>query len=1310
MMRPLMTIAAISAWALSTTPGHADWPTYLGDNARAGATSESLSMPLALTWVVYSPAPPRPAWEGPRSEPIEGQRMQHRITFDDALHVVAVGNRVYFGSSVDHAVHCADAATGEPCWTFFTEGPVRLAPTVVDGKVYVGSDDGHVYCLTATAGSLLWKYRAGPADERLLARGEMISRWPVRTGVLVDDGVAYFGAGIFPHESVYLCAADADDGTAVWRNDSISQSNAGRDDLSPQGYLLATKDRLFVPSGRTQPAVFDKNTGKLIYKPAHSRWSTAGVVGGAKALLVDDQIYVSGQKYFLAMNQQNGAYGKAWFYGRQMATQGEKAFIATGSAVVAVDRAAHARASIALHKLVLQRTDLRRKVPDPEEYKKQAAVLEAQIAEHAATGVLWKTPCSHQSSLIVTGGAVLVGGEDRVVAFDVGSGKQLWTADVEGTARGLAVAGGRLFVSTDQGKIYAFASSGDAAPAPAAATHHKAVKESQPYPVDDKTPLYERAAKSIIEQTGVTRGFCLVVGSEKGRLAYELAKRTELKIYGVESDAEKAAASRVSLSKAGLYGHRVTIFHGTIEDAPLPDFFANLVVSDATLSTGSLPVDVKPIGRLVKPCGGIVYLPWTAAAGSDVPPDVRENALAAFSRMLPGEKPEIGFRGGWLLLKRGSLDGAGNWTHQYAEPGNTACSDDLRVKGGMRVLWYGDPGPNQIINRHEAAAAPLCLDGRMFIQGIDSVRAYDAYNGLFLWEYKDPGAIRKGIFANYESGNLAAGDGSLFVAAGATCMQLDPATGKVVRVHVIPDVDDDLPRAWGYVAYDDGLLIGTNTIRKELAPQRRGRGRVAENSTDTIFAVDVESGKHLWAYRGKTIQHPTISVGDGRVFFIDSTLTPEAREALLRKDKTRLKQLTGEAARQAEAEMKRRDVRLAVALDAHTGAKLWARPVDVTDCSKIGIGGGLLTAMYKDGRLVLCGANANGHYWKQFLSGEFSQRRLVVLDTRSGKKLWALDANYRHRPIIVGKRIIAEPWAFDLDTGKQLTREHPLTGEQTVWQFSRPGHHCGGLSAAPNTLLFRSGFTAYYDLLEDSGTCHFSGHRSGCWINAIAAGGLVIIPEASAGCVCPFSITSTVVLQPQQARQGWGIYSAAGAKTPVKHLAVNLGGAGDRRDGSGRLWLACPRPRNAGRLEFMLDVTPKVAADGGYYRTDPRWIEIEGTDAPWLFATGIRGMERCSLPLLSEGQKPASYTAVLYFVAAAGTAGASSTVDIRLQGTTVASGLDVLKEAGGTGRPLVRRFKGIDVERDLVVEVLPAGSEQAAASQPVLAGIEVIRE
>ena len=69
---------------------------------------------------------------------------------------------------------------------------------------------------------------------------------------------------------------------------------------------------------------------------------------------------------------------------------------------------------------------------------------------------------------------------------------------------------------------------------------------------------------------------------------------------------------------------------------------------------------------------------------------------------------------------------------------------------------------------------------------------------------------------------------------------------------------------------------------------------------------------------------------------IDNSLTDQERDAFLRQDKSRYQQLSGEAMKQAEAELKKIDVRRAMALDLHTGATRWSHPVDVTDCSEVG--------------------------------------------------------------------------------------------------------------------------------------------------------------------------------------------------------------------------------------------------------------------------------------------------------------------------------------------------------------------------------------
>ena len=205
-MALLRALVATIVLQVSAATVLADWSTYLNGNDRAGYSPTDLIFPLKLVWQHKTPAKPQMAWEGPRNAPIEGHEMRHRVDFDDAMQTVISNGRVYFGSTVDHRLYCVKSTTGEDLWTHYTEGPIRLAPTLAHGNIYFGSDDGKVYCLNADTGQPVWTMRVGPKDDRLLTRGEMISRWPVRTGVLIDGETAYFGAGVFPHEMIYLCA------------------------------------------------------------------------------------------------------------------------------------------------------------------------------------------------------------------------------------------------------------------------------------------------------------------------------------------------------------------------------------------------------------------------------------------------------------------------------------------------------------------------------------------------------------------------------------------------------------------------------------------------------------------------------------------------------------------------------------------------------------------------------------------------------------------------------------------------------------------------------------------------------------------------------------------------------------------------------------------------------------------------------------------------------------------------------------------------------------------------------------------------
>ncbi len=169
-----------------------DWATYQHDNRRSGVTSENLDLPLGEQWRYKSEHSPQQAWSGPAKQDFWHNRygLSAKVRYDQTFHVVAAGDAMYFGSSANDKVYCLDILTGQERWSFFTGGPVRLAPTVWDNKVYFGSDDGHVYCLKAEDGELIWKYRASPSSRMIPGNSRMISAWPVRSGVIIKDDVA----------------------------------------------------------------------------------------------------------------------------------------------------------------------------------------------------------------------------------------------------------------------------------------------------------------------------------------------------------------------------------------------------------------------------------------------------------------------------------------------------------------------------------------------------------------------------------------------------------------------------------------------------------------------------------------------------------------------------------------------------------------------------------------------------------------------------------------------------------------------------------------------------------------------------------------------------------------------------------------------------------------------------------------------------------------------------------------------------------------------------------------------------------------
>ena len=443
---------AICLFSLVTLGQAADWPTYQHDYARTGVARESLLAPFTDGWVHRSRHAPRPAWRGEAKW--DGWNkvydLKSRQIFDYAYHPVIADGLLYYGSSADDKIYCLDAATGEQRWTFFTEGPVRLAPTIAEGRVFVGSDDGHAYCLDAKSGKLIWKTQLGPRDYRIPGNSRIISRWPLRTGIVVIGDLAYCAAGMFPSEGVLITAIEADTGKIKWQQKQT--------DLPAQGYMLASHTRLYVPAGRNNPVVLNRADGKRI--------RVVSGQGGTYALLTGDNlVFGPGKTGTLGFVESNQSDQLATFKGNHMIVTPSRSFLQSDTDLSALDRSRYldlARKRRPLKSRLGKLQDELKKVKAGERQRqilKEAGKLGKQLDEVQSAMqecFAWRVPSSQPLSMVLAGQTLITGGHNEVAAYSAKDGSQLWRARADGEVFGLAVADGRLYTSTSKGVIHCY--------------------------------------------------------------------------------------------------------------------------------------------------------------------------------------------------------------------------------------------------------------------------------------------------------------------------------------------------------------------------------------------------------------------------------------------------------------------------------------------------------------------------------------------------------------------------------------------------------------------------------------------------------------------------------------------------------------------------------------------------------------------------------------------------------------------------------------------------------------------------------------
>lgn len=195
-----------------------------------------------LAWGRVLPAR-KPAWE-----------FTQRMGRDTGYPVAAGGELAYVGCEYNGALVAIDQDTGEERWRFYTAAAIRHAPAATDEHVYVGSDDGYLYCLDGK-GQVVWKKRGGPSDRLVIGHERIMSSWPISTQPLLQDGVLYFVSGYWPVDGIFVYAVDAATGEDIWVCDEAP--------FRPNRRIRHLGDKLLV-EGDNGKAILDAKTGKVL--------------------------------------------------------------------------------------------------------------------------------------------------------------------------------------------------------------------------------------------------------------------------------------------------------------------------------------------------------------------------------------------------------------------------------------------------------------------------------------------------------------------------------------------------------------------------------------------------------------------------------------------------------------------------------------------------------------------------------------------------------------------------------------------------------------------------------------------------------------------------------------------------------------------------------------------------------------------------------------------------------------------------------------------------------------------------------------
>ena len=568
-----------------------------------------------------------------------------------------------------------------------------------------------------------------------------------------------------------------------------------------------------------------------------------------------------------------------------------------------------------------------------------------------------------------------------------------------------------------------------------------------------KANASDKDVDRILSKLPSKRGYALVLGLDNLDFIRSLAQTSELQLIVVSTDKSAVLDARDKLWDEGLYGQVVVHHFSSMSKLNYTERSFNLV-------TSAKGINASKWKKWVRPNTGIVM------SKSDAQP----------------------------LYKAAAVKGAGSWNHMYGNSGNTACSGDEVVGSSLELQWFGRPGPEYIMDRHLRPPPALVHNGIMAVPGRDYLICVDTWNGTILWEKPVKNFQRTGAYR--DSGNMVMREDYLYCVTGDGCKVFDLFTGEEKLSLPVQGEDHE----WGYVASVGKGLVGS-AVKKGGVYRETSFNAIYENNygdktkvtcSDFLFAKDRHTGKTFWKYQPQgVIINPSIALSDKYAIFVESANTATLGKKTARFDFPELVQQKG-------AQI--------VAVDLKNGRKVWSQKLkskgDVRTlhliCEKNN-----LVLVYSHNSVAKGAEKKTVHYTTSVYSVD--KGTLKWEDTNGTGRKTNLDHGEQDlHPALLGNQLIVEPLIYDLTNGKRIGK------------FDRKGYGCGTISASSKSLYYRAGNIATYDLDKKKGETITSVNRPGCWINMIPAGGMLLVPEGSSGCICKFAIQTSMGFVPKK--------------------------------------------------------------------------------------------------------------------------------------------------------------------------------------------------